>query len=107
MPTLPEVVQNAQRDVGRPFATKTAGTKGATSIPICFFFAVAQIVNGVAVQICGDQSSKLLAATGRWVFGDCVPKATGGKHLPLANTFSGIRLWNALLDLNREIHEKH
>eukprot|EP00434_Breviolum_minutum_P033751 symbB.v1.2.029867.t1/scaffold3241.1/size60449/2 len=32
----------------------------------------------------------------RWVFGECVPKATGGKHLPLANTFSGIRLWNAI-----------
>ena len=74
-----------------------------TSIPIGFLFAVDSIANGVAVQICGGQSSKLLAA-GRWVFGECVPKATGGKHLPLANTFSGIRLWNALLDLKREMH---
>ena len=40
MPTLPEVVQNALVDMGRPIATKTAGTKGETLIPVCFLFAV-------------------------------------------------------------------
>ena len=34
VPTLLEVVQNAQRDTGRPIATKTAGTKGANFNPI-------------------------------------------------------------------------
>lgn len=47
-------------------------------------------------------------ADGRWLFGDCIPRAPARAPLPPpADMFSGIRLWNAFLALAHKSEFHH
>lgn len=110
--TLREAVLNALVGMEKATVTMTAGTLRLQkttnqdryiTLFVCQKYDIFEKSGLIRIQL-----MHRFGADGRWLFGDCIPRAPARAPLPPpADMFSGIRLWNAFLALAHKSEFHH